>query len=176
MHTKRELGTRLAYRLLLAFFAWEPLIPEREAKYVDLGLASDLTTQLVGWRVTIHPLVVGDLGSVTSIVKELKSTNLYWRKGRHIHCVGNCQFEVLCKTRSLEGSSAVERDLESRVLVLTRACCWHRCVGPSYTPVPATHTHVETKTACRPHCGHPIESLMAYEVICTAPMITGLRR
>ena len=86
-------------RILEVPCAWEPLIPEREAekrgKYVDL--ASDLATQLVGWRVTVHPLVVGDLGSVTGFVKELKSANLLEEKDA-IRCVGNCQFEVLCKT------------------------------------------------------------------------------
>jgi hypothetical protein len=45
--------------------AWEPLVLERErkkrGKYREF--ACDLVTQLVavvGWRVTVHPLVVGD--------------------------------------------------------------------------------------------------------------------
>ena len=48
--------------------AWEPLIPERErgkrSKY--RALANDIASQKPGWSTMVHPLVVGDLGSLVN--------------------------------------------------------------------------------------------------------------
>jgi hypothetical protein len=48
-------------------------------------LTGILTDNLGGWRVTVYPLVFGDLGSVASLATELA----YWIKGRHL-CVTAC--------------------------------------------------------------------------------------
>jgi hypothetical protein len=79
--------------------AWEPLVLERErekrGKYREF--ACDLATQLGEWRVTVHPLVVGDLGSVASLATELKASGVLDERETLV-CVRNCQFEALCKS------------------------------------------------------------------------------
>ncbi len=50
--------------------AWEPLILEREAEKRNKyqRFATDLASQLRCWKVTVHPLVMGYLGSVCGSV------------------------------------------------------------------------------------------------------------
>ena len=77
--------------------AWEPLLIEREkekrGKYQEL--ARDLATQWAGWKTSVVPIVVGDLGSLAGFRKELKGTGLL--SSREVSFLArNCQFEVLC--------------------------------------------------------------------------------
>ena len=78
--------------------AWEPLIivreKEKRAKYQDL--ARDLATQHRGWKVSVHPLVVGDLASLAGFRDEFWATHLLTK--REISFLAwNCQFEsVFC--------------------------------------------------------------------------------
>jgi hypothetical protein len=50
-----------------------------------------------GWRVTAHPLVVGDLGSVASLTTELKASSVLDERETLV-CVRNYQFEANCKS------------------------------------------------------------------------------
>ena len=47
----------------------------KKIKYQEL--AADLATQYLGWKVTISPLVMGDLGTVTELLKELLMMNIF---------------------------------------------------------------------------------------------------
>ena len=59
--------------------AWDPLVPERESekreKYHEL--AADYASVSLSWKVSVHPLVVGDLGIVGNLRSELVDTSLF---------------------------------------------------------------------------------------------------
>ncbi len=76
--------------------AWEPLILEREAEKRNKyqRFAADLASQLRCWKVTVHPLVMGDLGSVCGFKDELKSTSLL-DSSTISRVVREAQYEVL---------------------------------------------------------------------------------
>ncbi len=76
--------------------AWEPLILEREAEKRDKyqRFAADLAGQVRCWKVTVHPLVMGDLESVCGFKKELKSTSLL-DTSTISRMVREAQYEVL---------------------------------------------------------------------------------
>ena len=77
--------------------AWEPLLPEREAekrgKYQEL--ARDLATQYPGWRTSVHPLVLGSLGSLRGFRSEWVDTGLLGKTDVD-RLAKDCQFEVVC--------------------------------------------------------------------------------
>ena len=77
--------------------AWEPLIivreKEKRVKYSEF--ARDLATQHRGWKVSVHPLVVGDFASLAGFRDEFWATHLLTK--REISFLArNCQFESLC--------------------------------------------------------------------------------
>ena len=77
--------------------AWEPLLIEREdekrEKYQEL--ARDMATQWPGWKTSVVPLVVGDLGSLAGFRKGMSQTGLLHSKTIS-YLARNCQFEVIC--------------------------------------------------------------------------------
>jgi len=78
---------------------WELLLRERESEkfYKYLELAADLATQHHGWRVDVVPTVVGCLGTMGDLRKNLNGLGLFTcREVAKLCC--EMQFEVLCST------------------------------------------------------------------------------
>ena len=65
---------------------------EKMEKYQEF--ARDLATQHQGWKVSVYPLVVGDLASLAGFREELGKTHLTKREISFL--ARNCQFEALC--------------------------------------------------------------------------------
>ena len=77
--------------------AWDSLVVEREGekarKYAEF--AADLATQHPGWQVKTAVLVVGALGSMGSLRKQLAGTNLFTEQQVR-RVARECQLEALC--------------------------------------------------------------------------------
>ena len=77
--------------------AWDPLVREREEekrqKYQEL--AADLAVQNPGWKVSVAPIVIGDLGSMGKLRDELNATNLFTQNQVN-RLATEIQFESLC--------------------------------------------------------------------------------
>ena len=77
--------------------AWELLVivreKEKSGKYQEF--ARDLATQHQGWKVSVYPLVVGNLASLAGFREELWKTH-HLTKREISFLARNCQFEALC--------------------------------------------------------------------------------
>ena len=76
---------------------WEPLLAERERQKADKywELAADLATQHPGWRVVMVPIVVGCLGTLRNLRRNLYGLGLLTRKEVD-RLAKEIQFESLC--------------------------------------------------------------------------------
>ena len=77
--------------------AWEPLLAQREQEKEDKyrELAADLTTQHQGWRVEVVPMVVGSLGTLRNLRRNISGLSIFtW--GEAARLAKEMQFEVLC--------------------------------------------------------------------------------
>ena len=100
-HTRPDLVVRLTREKKIYIFevacAWEPLVQARErekwSKYQEL--AADLAQQWKGFRVLVIPIVVGDLGLVVGMRKQLEKTELF-TDGESERLVRAIQRDVLC--------------------------------------------------------------------------------
>lgn len=82
-HTRPDLKVTIKSKREIVLFevavAWEPLVQEREKekkrKYKDL--AADLAKQHEGYRVRVVPVVVGVLGQVVNLRRNLKTAGIF---------------------------------------------------------------------------------------------------
>ena len=76
---------------------WELLLAEQEHQKTDKyrELAADLATQHPGWRVTMVPIVMGYLGTLRGLWRNIMGLSLFtrWEAAKLIRVI---QFEVLC--------------------------------------------------------------------------------
>ena len=96
--------------------AWEPLVmlreKEKREKYQEF--ARDMATQHQGWKVSVHPLVVGDLASLASFREELGNTHLLTK--REISFLAwNCQFDITAMPVTTERACTFEQGVNSWV-------------------------------------------------------------
>ena len=96
--------------------AWEPLIIEGEGEGEEgkiSGISKDLATQHRNWKVSVHPLVVGDLTSLAVFRDEFWATHLLTK--REISFLAqNCQFESLCSAvRIIRRHFSIDRGVKS---------------------------------------------------------------
>ncbi len=79
--------------------AWDPLVKEREdekkAKYQEL--ADDLAKQCPGYKVTVVPVVLDDLGTIKGLKRHLTKNGLL-SKSETEAVVPTMQRETLCAT------------------------------------------------------------------------------
>ena len=77
--------------------AWEPLLAQREQEKEDKyrELAADLATQHLGWRVEVVPMVVGSLGTLRKLRRNISGLGIFTR-GEAARLAKEMQFEVLC--------------------------------------------------------------------------------
>ena len=77
--------------------AWEPLLAERERQKADKyqELAADLATQHPWWRVVVVPIVIGCLGILRSLRRNLYGLGLLTRREVD-RLAKEIQFETLC--------------------------------------------------------------------------------
>ena len=77
-HCCREQDEKIV-RIMEVTCAWTSLVVAREKEKREKyeALATDIARLKPGWRVTVHPLVVGDLGSLAGFKEELQHTRLF---------------------------------------------------------------------------------------------------
>ena len=124
-------------RIMEVACTWTSLVVAREKEKREKyeTFATDIARQKPGWRITVHPLVVGDLGSLAGFKEELHHTRLFDKKDI-TKLARDCQADVLAVTAQIHLEASTQQG------------CGERRVGQvSLTPLEVVHTVWHTQVS-----------------------------